>query len=104
MRRFANFLLGLVALVSAISLVQATGKINWTGPCPMKNQSVQMTCGTLDVPLDYTDQGSTKTLTLDIAKVPGTETPRGKSVLLNFGGPGEPSLTALANAAGQLQA
>lgn len=62
-----------------------------------------MTCGTLDVPLDYTDPNCNKTLTLQLVKIAGTEKPCGKSFLLNFGGPGEDSLTGLANIGAELQ-
>lgn len=105
MFRPANLFFGLVALTPAICLVQATGKIEWKGPCPTNlDQTAPMICGTLNVPLDYTDPCSNKSLTLQLAKIAGTEKPRGNSILLNFGGPGEDSLTSLANIGSELQA
>lgn len=82
-------------------------QIQWTGPCTVKNQTVPMVCGTLDVPRDYTDSGSNETITLDIAKVAPInacedETP--ESIILNFGGPGEDSLITMAARGAELQA
>lgn len=83
-------------LAATISLVQAAGaaapgkgKINWTGLC---DQSMIMICGTLEVPLDYTDPSSNETLTLELAKFPAIKKPQKESVLVNFGGPGIPGL------------
>jgi hypothetical protein len=46
-------------------------------------------CGTLEVPLDYTNESSSETITLELVKWPAATqpAPRG-SILLNFGGPG----------------
>ncbi|KAJ5602259.1 hypothetical protein N7510_011793 [Penicillium lagena] len=104
MFRPANFFLGLLSFASGSSLVEAIGKIEWKGPCSMHNQTAPMICGTLEVPLDYTDSSSQKTLTLQLAKIAAIEKPRGKSVLLNFGGPGEDSLTSLAGIGAEFQA
>ena len=70
-----------------------------------------MTCGTLDVPLDYTDPHSSQLLTLDIAKVNATKRPSRRdsekqepsSIIFNFGGPGEDSLSSMIDLGDQLQ-
>lgn len=45
-------------------------------------------CGTLEVPLDYTDDGNEETLRLDLVKIPATKEPILGSMLYNPGGPG----------------
>ncbi|KAL4966172.1 alpha/beta hydrolase [Aspergillus stella-maris] len=99
-------LLGFLALTPlATAYPSSPSKIHWTGPCPAPNQTAPMTCGTLTVPLDYTDKTSNKTITLDIAKISGpAKQPGGKSVLYNPGGPGEDSLKSMVNTGGELQA
>ncbi|KAJ5999598.1 hypothetical protein N7481_000007 [Penicillium waksmanii] len=62
-----------------------------------------MTCDTLEIALDYADLSSSKTLTLQLAKITGTEKPNKKSVLLSFGDPGENSLTDLNNSGAELE-
>jgi hypothetical protein len=104
MLRLANFFLGLLAPTPAISLVQATGKIEWKGPNSAKNQSAPMIRGTLEVPLDYTYQTSNKTLTFQLPKIPAVKKPRRNSVLLNFGGPGEDSTVYMAAFGAEIQA
>lgn len=45
-------------------------------------------CATLDVPLDYTDVASEKTLTLQLIKQPATKEPFKGTIIFNPGGPG----------------
>lgn len=81
---------------AAIPLAQAaSNKIIWSGPCNLGNKNVPTVCGTLKVPLDYTNPNSNQTLDLEIAKLPATGEPKGKSVLMNPGGPGIPGLNSL---------
>jgi hypothetical protein len=64
--------------------------IKW-GPCDFENAGTRpIECGTLDVPLDYTDKANSGKLTLSLIKSPTltkTATEK-KSILFNFGGPG----------------
>ncbi|PWY70874.1 hypothetical protein BO94DRAFT_590186 [Aspergillus sclerotioniger CBS 115572] len=57
--------------------------------------SGSLICGTLEVPLDYTDSSSNKTLTLDLAKWPATKKPVAEPIIFNFGGPGENAFEGL---------
>ncbi|KAE8381941.1 TAP-like protein-domain-containing protein [Aspergillus bertholletiae] len=101
MRQSSSFTAGLLSLASLASVTQAElGKIRWKGPCGLTNETYMgdsgpMICGTLDVPLDYTDSQSNKTLTLDIGKWPATKTPSGEPIIFNFGGPGVSSFEGL---------
>ncbi|KAE8150285.1 TAP-like protein-domain-containing protein [Aspergillus avenaceus] len=62
-------------------------KVAW-GPCDLKDQPpLPVECGSLAVPLDYSDPGSDK-LDLQLLKVPALRTPKKGSILFNFGGPG----------------
>lgn len=51
-----------------------------------KNKAIE--CGTLTVPLDYTDKHSTNTTTLNLIKLKATGKPPNRSIIVNFGGPG----------------
>ncbi|CZR47685.1 uncharacterized protein FPRO_13352 [Fusarium proliferatum ET1] len=51
-----------------------------------KNKAVE--CGTLIVPLDYTDKHSTNTTILNLIKLKATGKPPKRSIIVNFGGPG----------------
>lgn len=53
-----------------------------------QNGTVPLTCGTLTVPLDYSDPTSNKTLDLALVRVDATKKPKKGSVLFNPGGPG----------------
>ena len=65
-------------------------RIQWA-PCPaalnVHNRTFQ--CGTLAVPLDYSDSSSNQTLNLDIIKIPALKEPKKGSILVNWGGPGD---------------
>jgi len=75
-------------LTLAAQTVAAQQKITW-GPCTDHNvTNTNLTCGTLFVPLDYTDKSSNATLQLDLMKLPATKQPFKGSILFNFGGPG----------------
>ena len=84
MAPLANVLLPLVA--SVISLAHAATPIKWSS-CG-KNTTIPYTCGTLSVPLDYSDPRSNKTLDLALVKVDAVKQPRKGSILFNPGGPG----------------
>lgn len=77
--------------------VRATGKIVW-GPCNKSEVPgpLPMECGTLKVPLDYSDSHSDNKLKLELAKLPAAIKPSKGSILFNFGGPGGEGRSALA--------
>ena len=74
------------AVVAAYS-PPANTSINWY-PCK-QNGTAPYECGSLAVPLDYTDAASNKTLNLDLVKVSATKQPKKGSILFNPGGPGD---------------
>lgn len=59
--------------------------IQWTD-CIL-GTAQQAECGTMSVPLDYTDEQSPET-TIQILRVPAAKEPRKGSIFVNFGGPG----------------
>ncbi|KAK4152578.1 TAP-like protein-domain-containing protein [Chaetomidium leptoderma] len=71
--------------------------ITW-GPCDFETTgSGPIECGTLSVPLDYTNATSSEKLTLSLIKSPSrskTKTVK-KSILFNFGGPGYEAIHSL---------
>lgn len=84
-------------LTSALSSVkrQDAGSVEWS-KCEFDweaagtNQfKLPIQCGTLEVPLDYTDDGNDETLRLDLVRIPATKEPILGSMLYNPGGPGE---------------
>ena len=97
------FQLASIAILSLPSFSHASHEIHWTGPC--FNDAPQSICGTLDVPLDYTDQSSNQTIPLHVIKLPAAVPPAEgsppKSVIANWGGPGEDNFYALAHDGGQ---
>ncbi|KAF7198243.1 putative hydrolase [Pseudocercospora fuligena] len=81
-------------LASAAALPAAksdTSSIEW-GPCNQTEVNTTGTapaqCGTLPVPLDYTDTSSDKTLDLQLVNIPATIEPCKGSIQFNLGGPG----------------
>ena len=53
-----------------------------------QNGSLPLTCGTLTVPLDYSDPTSNETLDLALVRVSAVKQPKKGSILFNPGGPG----------------
>jgi hypothetical protein len=85
----------------------STSRIQWA-PCPaavnacdLHNRTFQ--CGTLAVPLDYSDPLSGQTLSLDIIKIPALKAPKKGSILFNWGGPGGDGLCNMAGASSAVQ-
>lgn len=78
--------------LAALAHAAACSKIRW-GACPEGefNTNTTIQCGTLRVPLDYTQPNSSKTLDLEIVKIPAAVQPSRGSIQLNFGGPGLPA-------------
>lgn len=68
-------------------------RIDW-GPCPASYEE-SMRCGHLTVPLDYTDPAK-GTVDLALTRFPATGRPRLGSLVFNYGGPGGPGVSLLA--------
>lgn len=83
--------------LSLLASPALTHEIVWKPSCPPEitslNSSLPIVCGSLQVPLDYTNVSSTKTLDLHLYKIAVANGTKSKhSVLLNFGGPGNDGL------------
>lgn len=94
MYEFRNlFLLSLfgVAHASPLNIEQIHRRgdqvINWE-LCEGSNKTLPLECGSLTVPLDYTDKESDRTLDLELRRIPAINGPSKGSILFNFGGPG----------------
>ena len=78
-------------------------KIDWK-PCELGlEESAPFQCGSLTVPLDYTNKSNPATIDLDLQKVEALVKPAKGSILLNFGGPGSSGKPDLATYASLLQ-
>jgi hypothetical protein len=99
----ALLLLGL--FTAAHASVPKTPGVRWH-PCNKTEvpSTMPLKCGTLRVPLDYTEPNSKATLHLELAKVPALIQPSRGGILFNFGGPGYPGRRYLGALAGLLQA
>jgi hypothetical protein len=93
--RFISALLHLSLLAAAHATHPGQGirscpskEIAWS-PCVLNGTNLPVSCGTLSVPLDYTDKHSNTTLNLEIRKIPAANSPSKGSILFNFGGPGD---------------
>ncbi|WUH93404.1 alpha/beta hydrolase [Streptomyces sp. NBC_00433] len=78
--------------------------ITWAG-CSGVQGPASLECGTLTVPRDYADPEKSGDLDIAVSRIPATGPgPRLGSLVVNFGGPGIPGITELAErtAAGQL--
>ncbi|KAL8800252.1 MAG: hypothetical protein Q9182_005308 [Xanthomendoza sp. 2 TL-2023] len=75
--------------------------INWF-PCK-QNGTLPLTCGTLNVPLDYTNATSDTTLELQLVKVSAVKHPKKGNILFNPGGPGAGGQDLIAASAVPLQ-
>lgn len=76
---------------------RSTQEIEWS-PCGELgfNQTVPLSCGSLTVPLDYTEPDSGETLDLQILRIPALKQPSKGSVFFNFGGPGASGIGEMA--------
>lgn len=91
--------------VASSSLCAPATKLQWSacnttefkGPLPID-------CSAIDVPLDYTQTNSTKTLNLELLRVPSVLKPSRGSILVNFGGPGLTARSDLAALGSTFQA
>ncbi|KAF2009112.1 hypothetical protein BU24DRAFT_359054 [Aaosphaeria arxii CBS 175.79] len=87
--------------------VRQQNGITWR-VCPQElheldNSNRTFECGTLSVPLDYTNNSSSQRINLEIIRVPATKEPRKGSIFFNFGGPGGDGLTNMAGSASNIQ-
>ncbi|KAF3022560.1 hypothetical protein E8E14_013001 [Neopestalotiopsis sp. 37M] len=65
-----------------------SGSIAW-GDCEESiNSTLPIQCGTLTVPLDYTNASDGRTIDLALLRIPTLNTTSKGSILFNFGGPG----------------
>jgi hypothetical protein len=99
--------LSAAALTGAVpsSKRQDAGSVEW-GPCEFKFSNifeVKTECGSLTVPLDYTEEDNGETLDLNLLKVPATKQPVLGSMLFNPGGPGESGIEAMLGLVQNLQ-
>lgn len=78
-----------------------TQGIQWS-PCNL-NGTLSILCGSLTVPLDYTDPTCTSTLDLEVLRIPTSNATSKGSILLNFGGPGDDGKSDFALFGAQLQ-
>ncbi|SPO02593.1 related to hydrolases or acyltransferases (alpha/beta hydrolase superfamily) [Cephalotrichum gorgonifer] len=73
-------------------------EIQWN-PCGDElgiNATTPLFCGSLTVPLDYTEPESEETLDLQVMKIPASREPSKGSVFFNFGGPGGSGIVEMA--------
>ncbi|KAL9003299.1 MAG: hypothetical protein Q9188_003819 [Gyalolechia gomerana] len=85
---FRSVLPFVLVLRSLSATGYSTGEtIDWF-PCK-ENGSLPLTCGTLTVPLDYTNTTFNATLELQLVKVSAAKQPKRGSILFNPGGPGQ---------------
>lgn len=84
-------------LAAARASTSGPPTIEW-GPCPdtepYVNATVDIECGTIPVPLDYTQDNST-TFDLNLLKTLAVEQPTVGTIQVNFGGPGGPGISSL---------
>lgn len=83
---WVSLLIGAQATPTLTSKYARSNKIEWTS---CQEEGIEgFKCGSLTVPLDYTDPSSDQTLDLQVLKIDATKTPKKGSILFNFGGPG----------------
>lgn len=91
----SSLLLGLVACAAAAPSSSVApgndtdGGVRWKRCSDFGvNATTELECGSLTVPLDYTDPDSGETLDVEILRAPAPIQPSKGSVFVNFGGPG----------------
>lgn len=98
-------LLATVLAISSHARPLSRRDVQW-GPCTdiNLNSSLLYDCGTLPVPLDYSD-ASRGNISLQLTRIPtaGDQPARG-SILFNFGGPGEEARKTMVSFAEVFQA
>lgn len=81
--------------LTGLAASAATPKVDWA-PCPPGefNTTLELQCGILTVPLDYTgtaESAKDKTVDLRLVKVLAPTQPSRGGIQMNFGGPGSPA-------------
>jgi len=71
------------------------GTIQWRS-CDKANATTPLFCGSIPVPLDYTEPESSGILDLDMIKIAASSGPSQGSIFFNFGGPGSAGDTEFA--------
>ncbi|EMR70664.1 putative nedd8-like protein [Eutypa lata UCREL1] len=79
-----------------------SSKIEW-GPCTIESP-LNIECGNITVPRDYSQRLPNSTVEIELLKVPAVKGSSKRSILLNFGGPGLPARSNLAERAEIYQA
>ncbi|KAF5125758.1 Tripeptidyl aminopeptidase [Metarhizium anisopliae] len=103
MRLLPSLLLASAAQASPLAESQQN-RLKWS-PCEIANATVPLECGTLTVPLDYTNKTANATLQLQLQRAPAKQKSKStKSILLNFGGPGADGVEDFAYFAKRMQA
>nr|XP_036588199.1 TAP domain-containing protein [Colletotrichum truncatum]KAF6799340.1 TAP domain-containing protein [Colletotrichum truncatum] len=77
-------------------------KINWS-ECAEFNTTEPIQCANLTVPLDYTQPNSSKTIELQLLRIPAARQPSKGSILFNFGGPSIAGRPSLVQSAGSIR-
>lgn len=97
MRLFSVYLLSSCQVVSvfAASNYSQPAHIKW-GPCSNTTEiPLPIQCGTVLVPLDYTNKTSDAKIPIELQQLPATKGPKKGSILLNFGGPGSDGIRSI---------
>lgn len=76
------------ALPSNILADRQVSAIKWGQPCVVDAGEVPIECGTLVVPLDYTNKSDSRTVNLELLRFKATQEPFKGSILTHWGGPG----------------
>ena len=82
------FLFFCVCAVARVLAEAPKNAVDWA-PCK-QNASLPVTCGSLAVPLDYTNASSQEKLTLELVRREAKKQPKKGTILFNSGGPGIP--------------
>lgn len=103
MHLLMNAVLAIATICHAAS-VERQNAIRW-GACEFKHRGwpVEKQCGTLTVPMDYSNETNGATLELDLIRIAATHQPSQGSMIFNPGGPGESAVSSLVVLAQSLQ-
>ncbi|RDA86501.1 hypothetical protein CP532_2020 [Ophiocordyceps camponoti-leonardi (nom. inval.)] len=93
----------LAAAVSVTAASVSNSSVRWTACADNMGSPLPVDCARMTVPLDYTEPARGG-LELELLRVPAVTQPAQGSILLNFGGPGQPGRQNLALVSAVLQA
>ncbi|EQB55567.1 hypothetical protein GCG54_00014647 [Colletotrichum gloeosporioides] len=102
--KIQSFSTALLLLHGARADAASSGQkeIEWSD-CAELNSTEPIQCANLTMPLDYTSPNSSKTLDLQLLRIPATRQPSKGSILFNFGGPGVAGRPTMAGLGGALR-